>query len=276
MNITNYYFKEINTYNLLTEAEEKNYLSDYALALNNNDKEKAMAIRNDIVNSNQRLVVAVAKKYVGRKIELLDLIQEGNMGLMKAIDKFDISMGNRFSTYAVYWIKEAIEEALKQQANTIRIPNYLNKILTRINKEKSELMAELKREPSNEELAVKVDIPVNKLEEYMSYSMGMYSLDGKISDKNTPVNCIGTKILSPDKVYFKNRKKKEIRSIIDKLPYKEKTVILMRYGLNREKKVYTLENIASLFNVSAVSVHKYETNAVNMLRKSIEEDYIYN
>ena len=276
MNIKNYYFKEINTYNLLTETEEKKYFSDYALALRNNESEKAKIIRNNIINSNQRLVVAIANKYVGRKLELLDLIQEGNMGLIKAVDKFDVSMGNRFSTYAVYWIKESIEEALKQQANTIRIPDYLEKILAKINKERNNLMVDLKRDPSIEELAIKVDISVEKLEEYLSYSVGIYSLDGKIGDKNTLVNCIGTKILSPDKVYYKNRKKKEIKSLIDKLPDKEKTVILMRYGLNREHKVYTLEKIGSLFNVSAVCVHKYEKNAVNMLRESIIEDYIYN
>ena len=255
----------------LTAAEETQYFTEYENAVANNNKVKIERIQNIVLAANQRLVSSIARKYVGRGLDMADLVQEGNMGLLKAMEKFDISMGNKFSTYAVYWIEQTIEQALYYQAEAIRIPVYLKKALNQINKAKSRLAGLLEREPSVEEIAQEVNMSADKVKEYLSYVTSVSSLDRTIGDEDTTMlDMVSSKTISADKVYAQKSQSEALMDLVSTLPYSEQVVITYRYGLDNQP-TETLEKIGKRLNVSHERVRQIERNALALLRKRIKD-----
>lgn len=255
----------------LTAAEETQYFTVYENAVASNNKVKIERIQNIVLAANQRLVSSIARKYVGRGLDMADLVQEGNMGLLKAMEKFDISMGNKFSTYAVYWIEQTIEQALYYQAEAIRIPVYLKKALNQINKAKSQLAGLLEREPSVEEIAQEVNMSADKVNEYLSYVTSVSSLDKTIGDEDTTMlDMVSSKTISADKVYAQKSQSEALMDLVSTLPYSEQVVITYRYGLDNQP-TETLEKIGKRLNVSHERVRQIERNALALLRKRIKD-----
>ena len=255
----------------LTEVEETQYFTEYENAVASNNKVKIERIQNIVLAANQRLVSSIARKYVGRGLDMADLVQEGNMGLLKAMEKFDISMGNKFSTYAVYWIEQTIEQAFYYQAEAIRIPVYLKKALNQINKAKSQLAGLLEREPSVEEIAQEVNMSADKVNEYLSYVTSVSSLDKTIGDEDTTMlDMVSSKTISADKVYAQKSQSEALMDLVSTLPYSEQVVITYRYGLDNQP-TETLEKIGKRLNVSHERVRQIERNALALLRKRIKD-----
>ena len=255
----------------LSPDDEAKYFTEYLTALASDNKTKIERIQNIVLAANQRLVTSIARKYVGRGLEIADLIQEGNMGLLKAMDKFDISLGNKFSTYAVYWIEQTIEQALFYQSEAIRIPVYLKKSLNQINRAKAKLTCLLEREPSVEELAGEVGMTVDKVKEYLSYVSSVTSLDQTIGEDTPLLDMVSSKAMSPDDVYYQKAKSNTIMDLISNLPYKEQIVLTYRFGLDNNP-TESLEKIGKRLNVSHERVRQIERNGLNLLRKRIKDE----
>jgi len=232
--------------------------------------------RQKLINSNLRLVVNIAKRYQNRGLSILDLIQCGNEGLIKAVDKFDITKDFKFSTYATWWIRQAIIRGLATTARTIRIPVHVNELCMRYSRIRATLTKELGREPRNEEIAAEMNIKVEKLEEILSLSQNITSLDILIGDDNATT--LGDFVPADDDVEEEVEKSiiaEEIMKAIDELNlgprYKE--VMILRYGLNNHR-VHTLEEIGAKFDITRERVRQMEEKvkkklSVNKRMKSL-------
>jgi len=254
------YLKEIGQIKLLTLAEESE-LADRIIA---GDEEA----KNILAEANLRLVVSIAKRYVGRGMLFLDLIQEGNIGLMKAVDKFDVSKGYKFSTYATWWIRQAITRAIADQARTIRVPVHMVETINKLARVQRQLTLELNREPSEEELAKKMGTTVEKVREIYKISQDPVSLETPIGEEDD--SHLGDFIkdernLSPEEFATNEMLKEEIAQVLETLTEREEKVIRLRFGLE-DGKPRTLEEVGQMFGVTRERIRQIEAKALRKLR----------
>ena len=254
------YLKEIGQIKLLT-LEEESALADRILA---GDQEA----KNILAESNLRLVVSIAKRYVGRGMLFLDLIQEGNIGLMKAVDKFDVSKGYKFSTYATWWIRQAITRAIADQARTIRVPVHMVETINKLARVQRQLTLELNREPSEEELAKKMGVSVEKIREIYKISQDPVSLETPIGEEDD--SHLGDFIKdernqSPEEFATNEMLKDEISEVLLTLTEREEKVIRLRFGLE-DGKPRTLEEVGQMFGVTRERIRQIEAKALRKLR----------
>ena len=254
------YLKEIGRIPLLTPDEEL-ALSE---RINNNDEDA----KRILAESNLRLVVSIAKRYVGRGLLFLDLIQEGNIGLMKAVDKFDSNRGYKFSTYATWWIRQAITRALADQARTIRVPVHMVETINKMVRVQRQLTLELNREPSEEELAKKMGISVEKVRDVIKISQDPVSLETPIGEEDD--SHLGDFIkdessLSPEEYTENEILKEEIDDVLQSLQPREQEVLRLRFGL-KDGTCHTLEEVGKKFNVTRERIRQIEAKALRKLR----------
>ena len=257
------YLKEIGSINLLTKDEEVD-LSKRILQGDEGAKKK-------LAEANLRLVVSIAKKYVGRSpnLTLLDLIQEGNLGLFKAIDKFDYSKGFKFSTYATWWIRQSITRALADQARTIRIPVHMVETINRYSQVVRGLVQELGREPLPEEIAAEMGIDVEKVHQIMKISQDTVSLQAPVGDSDEG-SSLGdfiedTDSLSPTQVAARKLLKEHLHDILGDLNEREQRILQMRFGLE-DGITHTLEEVGAEFGVTRERIRQIEVKALEKIR----------
>ena len=254
------YLKEIGQIKLLTMEEEL----DLADRIANGDEEA----KNTLAEANLRLVVSIAKRYVGRGMLFLDLIQEGNIGLMKAVDKFDVTKGYKFSTYATWWIRQAITRAIADQARTIRVPVHMVETINKLARIQRQLTLELNREPTEEELAKKMDISVEKIRDIYKISQEPVSLETPIGEEDD--SHLGDFIkdetnVSPEEFATNEMLKDEIADVLSTLTEREEKVIRLRFGLE-DGKSRTLEEVGQMFGVTRERIRQIEAKALRKLR----------
>ena len=223
--------------------------------------------KNELITRNLRLVVNIAKNYVGRGLPLLDLIEEGNIGLMKAVDKFKYEKGFKFSTYATWWIRQAITRALIDQTKTIRVPVHMMEFYNRVTKASRELTQQLGREPNNEEIAEKINVPVRKVEEVFRAIQDPIGLQTPIGDEDTDLEDFIRDKTSPSPVSETERIElsKHIQRILKTLSPKEEKVIKMRFGIGEDRD-HTLEEVGRYLSITRERVRQIETKALRKLK----------
>ena len=254
------YLKEIGKISLLSLDEELKLSERVA----NGDEEA----KNILAESNLRLVVSIAKRYVGRNLSFLDLIQEGNMGLMKAVDKFDATKGYKFSTYATWWIRQAITRAIADQAKTIRVPVHMVETINKLKRTQRQLTLELNREPTEEELADKMGIPVEKIREIIKIDVDPVSLEKPTREDED--SCVADFIkdesnMSPEEYAINELLKDEISEVLLTLTEREEQVLRLRFGLE-DGTCRTLEEVGNLFGVTRERIRQIEAKALRKLR----------
>jgi RNA polymerase primary sigma factor len=223
--------------------------------------------KNELITRNLRLVVNIAKNYVGRGLPLLDLIQEGNIGLMKAVDKFKYEKGFKFSTYATWWIRQAITRALIDQTKTIRVPVHMMEFYNRVTKASRELTQQLGREPTKEEIAQKLGVPTKKVEEVFRAIQDPIALQTPIGDEDTELeDFIGDKNSpSPYSDAERIETSEHILKVLKSLTPKEEKVIRMRFGIGMERD-HTLEEVGRHLNITRERVRQIEAKALRKLK----------
>ena len=254
------YLKEIGKISLLSPEEEM----DLSIRVANGDQEAARLL----AESNLRLVVSIAKRYVGRGLLFLDLIQEGNIGLMKAVEKFDYDKGYKFSTYATWWIRQAITRALADQARTIRVPVHMVETINKMARIQRQLTLELNREPSEEEIAKKMGVGVEKVREVIKISQDPVSLEtpiGEEEDSHLGDFVPDERNMSPEDFTTNEILKEEIKSVLETLQPREQQVLELRFGLI-DGTSYTLEEVGKKFNVTRERIRQIEAKALRKLR----------
>ncbi len=254
------YLKEIGRIPLLTTEEE----TALSARINQNDEEAKRLL----AESNLRLVVSIAKRYVGRGLLFLDLIQEGNIGLMKAVDKFDSDRGYKFSTYATWWIRQAITRALADQARTIRVPVHMVETINKMVRVQRQMTLDLDREPTDEELAKKMGLSVDKVREVIKISQDPVSLEtpiGEEDDSHLGDFLKDESSLSPEEYTENEILKEEIKQVLMSLQPREQEVLELRFGLI-DGTCHTLEEVGKKFNVTRERIRQIEAKALRKLR----------
>ncbi len=254
------YLKEIGRISLLSAEEER----ELSIASAKGDE---MA-KNKLAESNLRLVVSIAKRYVGRGLLFLDLIQEGNIGLMKAVEKFDYDKGYKFSTYATWWIRQAITRALADQARTIRVPVHMVETINKMVRIQRQMTLELNREPSEEEIAKKMGITVEKVREVIKISQDPVSLEtpiGEEDDSHLGDFLPDINSMSPEEYAENEILKEEIKNVLMTLQEREQEVLELRFGLI-DGTSHTLEEVGKRFNVTRERIRQIEAKALRKLR----------
>ena len=253
------YLRDIGKVALLTAAEE----IELAKQAEKNEKRA----RDKLISANLRLVVSIAKKYVGRGMSLLDLIEEGNIGLMRAVDKYDWRRGYKFSTYATWWIRQAITRAIADQARTIRIPVHMVETINRFNRAQRRLMQDLGREPTPEEVAAVLEIDPAKAREIIKVSQEPTSLETPVGDEEDShlSDFIPSTALSPDEQATRELLKAHLDEVLDSLSVREKRVLQLRFGLE-DGKQRTLEEVGREFGVTRERIRQIEAKAIRKLK----------
>ena len=254
------YLKEIGNVPLLSTEEE--------IELAKKVEEGDEAAKKKLTEANLRLVVSIAKKYVGRGMPFLDLIQEGNMGLMKAVDKFDYSKGYKFSTYATWWIRQAITRGIADTGRTIRVPVHMVETINKTLRMTRTLLQELGREPTPEEVAERLNVPVSRVREVLKISRDPVSLDTPIGEEDD--SHLGDFIeddsaLSPDDSAAFSMLREELNTALESLTDRERQVVELRFGL-RDGRARTLEEVGREFNVTRERIRQIEAKALRKLR----------
>ncbi len=254
------YLKEIGRISLLSTEEE--------LELSKKIEEGDEEAKSTLAEANLRLVVSIAKRYVGRNLSFLDLIQEGNIGLMKAVDKFDSSKGYKFSTYATWWIRQAITRAIADQAKTIRVPVHMVETINKLKRVQRQLTLELDREPTEEEISKQLGIPEDKVREIIKISLDPLSLEtpiGEEEDSHLGDFVADEHSLSPEEYAINEVLKDEISELLLTLTEREEQVIKLRFGLV-DGTCRTLEEVGTLFGVTRERIRQIEAKALRKLR----------
>ena len=258
------YLQQIGRISLLSPDQE----FEVAKQIKENHCKKS---KEELVNANLRLVVSIAKKYIGRGLSFLDLIQEGNMGLIKAAEKFDYTKGYKFSTYATWWIQQAITRGIADKSRTIRLPVHMIETIGKIKKATYDLTNELNRKPSKEEIAERLDIPLSKLRAVMKSAQSTISLETPLNKKEESTRIgdflIDNSSTSPDTKVIQENLFSEIKKILDQLSPKERDVLIMRFGLNDDGNKKTLEEIGTRYGVSRERIRQIENRAISKLKR---------
>jgi len=254
------YLKEIGRVPLLSADEE----IELALRIENGDEEA----KRRLAEANLRLVVSIAKRYVGRGMLFLDLIQEGNMGLIKAVEKFDYKKGFKFSTYATWWIRQAITRAIADQARTIRIPVHMVETINKLIRISRQLLQELGREPTPEEIAEKMDLTPEKVREILKIAQEPVSLEtpiGEEDDSHLGDFIEDQEALAPSDAAAYELLKEQLEDVLDTLTDREENVLRLRFGLD-DGRTRTLEEVGKVFGVTRERIRQIEAKALRKLR----------
>lgn len=290
------YLNEIGQHPLLTAAEERELgkaVKDGQAAAARLADNKKLSVRERkslrdlvkagekakmrMVNANLRLVVSIARRYDRKELHLSDLIQEGNIGLMHAVDKYDYSKGFKFSTYATWWIRQSMTRAMADQARNIRIPGHMMEIVNRMQRAERELTAELKRDPTPEEVAARCDLTVEKLLELMQLTLSTASLDAPVGADIDDLT-VGDTLASPDATDPLNETVQrqlvgEVDSALDGLPERERRIMSMRFGLGEfTGKQHTLEEVAEKEGITRERVRQIEQKTLARMRHPNNEN----
>ena len=254
------YLKGIGQVDLLDKQEEV----ELAKRIEEGDEQA----KSQLVQANLRLVVSIAKKYVGKGMSFLDLIQEGNMGLMKAVEKFDYTKGYKFSTYATWWIRQAITRAIADQGRTIRVPVHMVEKINKLIKIQRQLLQEKGREPTPEEIAEEMDVSAEKVSEIKKIAQESVSLDtpiGEEEDSSLGDFIEDTKTPEPSSTVSKNLLKEQLDSVLDTLTDREKRILELRFGIE-DGRPRTLEEVGKEFGVTRERIRQIEAKALRKLR----------
>ena len=254
------YLKEIGNVPLLSAEEEINL----AVRIQGGDD----IAKQELAEANLRLVVSIAKRYVGRGMQFLDLIQEGNMGLMKAVEKFDHTKGFKFSTYATWWIRQAITRAIADQARTIRIPVHMVETINKLVRVQRQLLQDLGREPTPEEIGAEMDLPTEKVREILKIAQEPVSLETPIGEEDD--SHLGDFIedegaMSPEVFTSSALLREQLEDVLDTLPDREENVLRLRFGLD-DGNIRTLEQVGKVFGVTRERIRQIEAKALRKLR----------
>lgn len=255
------YLKEIGRVPLLSADEEV----ALALRIQQGDEEA----KQELAEANLRLVVSIAKRYVGRGMQFLDLIQEGNMGLMKAVEKFDHTKGFKFSTYATWWIRQAITRAIADQARTIRIPVHMVETINKLVRIQRQLLQDLGREPTPEEIGAEMDLPTEKVREILKIAQEPVSLETPIGEEDD--SHLGDFIeddnaTSPADHTAYALLKEQLDEVLEQLTDREENVLRLRFGLDKNGEIRTLEQVGQVFGVTRERIRQIEAKALRKLR----------
>lgn len=268
------YLKEIGALPLLTSEEEivlaKTVEAGMRADALPEEKEPALEAKRELADRNLRLVVSIAKKYLGRGLQFLDLIQEGNLGLLKAVDKFDYTKGYKFSTYATWWIRQAITRAIADQARTIRVPVHMVETINKLNRISRQLLQENGREATNEELAKAMGVSLAKVREVKKIAQDPISLETPIGEKED--SHLGDFIedheaIAPDDAAGSILLREQIEELLTGLTERERQVLELRFGL-KDGKTRTLEEVGKYFDVTRERIRQIEGKALSKLKKT--------
>ena len=266
------YLRQIGKIPLLSSAEEL----DLAKKIQENHDEFAKDV---LVNANLRLVVSIAKKYIGRGLSFLDLIQEGNVGLIKAAGRFDYKKGYKFSTYATWWIQQSITRAIADKARIIRLPIHMIDSIGKIRRATIDLTTELGHPPTKQEIAYRLGLPVSKLTSIIKSAQSTVSMDTPAtSDEDSSKIAdfiVDNSTITPDGKVTQDNLLEDIRTILNQLSQKERDVLILRYGLDNNGVKKTLDEIGSQYGVSRERIRQIENRAISKLKRLCKNEKLH-